>query len=209
MKKAVIFDMDGVLIASEPVYQKRRQRFFEKYGIHLTEKQQLSFVGSNPPKMMATLFPNDARKQTEFLTAYRAYTAKHIIDYASILDPTAETFLKKLQQKGLTLAVASSGSQRAIEQVLTETGLASYFETYVSGESFEESKPHPAIYQATAEKLGYQPSECIAVEDSYYGVLAASQAGIDVLLLRNPFYHIEAPQAHAEIDKLIQVLDFV
>lgn len=205
MKKAVIFDMDGVIIDSEITYQKRRTDFFAQKGINLTAEQQQAFVGTNPDDMLLSLFPDDEKERAKVKAEFIAFRDTYELDIKGMLNPEIEPLLSELKKNGYRLAVASSGVYDHIVRVLEVTNLLNYFELVVSGQMFAKSKPHPEIYTYTVSKLGLQASECLAIEDSEHGVNAARGAGIDVLGLVNESYKVDLDQATDKIHSLKEV----
>lgn len=211
MKKAVIFDMDGVIIDSELVYQKRREQFFREKDIILTADRQQSFIGTNPDDLFLALFPEDEQKQkrerlkAEFLT----FRENYVMDIPGMLNPEIEEVLICLKEAGYRLAVASSGAYASVMNVLEQTKLTTYFELIVSGQQFAKSKPDPEIYRYTATHLGLLESECLAIEDSEHGVKAAQAAGIDVLGLVNKAYQVDLSQATHVIHSLTELPDWL
>lgn len=209
MKKAIIFDMDGVLIDSEPFYQKRREDFFKHYDIVLSPAQQQEFIGSNPDDMFRFLFPNDLKSQLALKHDYLNYKHDHVISYTDIINPDLVNTLERLKQHHLKIAIASSGSLESIQSVLKANHLLNTFNVIVSGTQFERSKPHPAIYLETLSQLKLSASECLAIEDSTHGIQAAKSAGIEVLALRDARYQTDQSQATATIDSLLEILNWL
>ncbi len=181
MIKAVIFDMDGVIVDSEPVYQKRRANFFKENHVEISKEMQVKLIGSNPRDMMAFLFPEDRKKQKKFQADYEIFKLNYKINYQELLNPSIKEVLKILKKRQLTVAVASSSTLSAVKEVLSVNQITSYFDLLVSGEEFERSKPDPKIYRETLKRMALNSDEAIAVEDSYYGIQAAKGAQIKVL----------------------------
>lgn len=209
MKKAIIFDMDGVLIDSEPLYRKRREDFFKQHDIVLSEDQQQEFIGSNPDDMFRFLFPNNLSKQNIFKRDYLNYKHNQVVAYTEIINPDLVRTLGQLKQHHVKLAIASSGSLDSIKAFLKANHLLNNFDVIVSGTQFERSKPHPAIYLETLSQLKLSASECLAVEDSTHGIQAAKSAGIEVLGLKDARYPIDQSQATATITSLLDILDWL
>lgn len=182
MIKAVIFDMDGVIIDSEPVYYKRMIEYLE-YKEHLfDDRDLLKVVGSSHKdtlRMICEIIGKELA-QDEFTLDYNSYFKDKPVDYKEILYPEIKLLLRDLRAKGYKLALASSSSPENISHVLEECGITEYFPVILSGHDFENSKPHPEIYLTTAKCLGLKPEECMAVEDSSYGIESAKEAGMIV-----------------------------
>src|SRR5699024_5284173 len=208
MKKAVIFDVDGVIIFSERIYQKRREIFFEKNGLKLSEEEQEYFVGLNARAMFSQLIA-DSKKRQKLLTDYADFRDSYPIDYPKIFNPDLLSTFAALKEKNVRLAVASSGVLKNIHEILKVNQIADYFELVVSGEMFEHSKPHPQIYQHTVSQLGLLPEQCLAVEDSTFGIEAARKANVDVAALKSTQYQINQSQATYQIDSTKKILNLL
>jgi len=209
MKKAVIFDMDGVIVFSEQLYRERRQLFFEQYDIILTKEDQDNLVGSNKKNMFQSLFPNQEEKQLMMRQAYEAFTETFTIDYRKILNKDIPVLLEELRKRKLKLAVASSGPYIGVGKVLEHNQIRHYFDFIVSGEDFAESKPHPEIYEYTIKKLQLPKEACIAIEDSAHGIKSAISAGIDVVALKDKTFGIDQQDATYMVDTVLEILDFI
>lgn len=203
--KAIVFDMDGVLVDSERFHSKVLDNFFVESGIdasHLTPKD---FVGSVLkdmwPKVLRDKFTeaHAAQVHQEFLD----YDAQFPIPYKELLLPGVTDALKTFSEKGYKMAVASSSRRHEIAEVLDTHDLRQYFEFFLSGQDeFEQSKPNPAIYLAAMEKLGVEPSETLIIEDSHYGIMAGKAAGATVWAVKDNYFGINQEQADRFIETL-------
>ncbi|HCM89573.1 MULTISPECIES: HAD family phosphatase [Vagococcus] len=195
MKKAVIFDMDGVIIQSEIFYLKRRELFFNEQGIIISDDFQQNTIGSNPKAMFEALFPNDLAKQQEMLIAFANFRKDFKVNYSEMLTDHIQEVLTWLKLNDYKIGLASAGEYLSLVNVLEVTGLTGFFDVVVSGADMAKSKPAPDVYLAAAEKLGMKPSECVAIEDSTYGIQAAISAGMDCLALKPKDFVINQSQA--------------
>ena len=110
------------------------------------------------------------------------------IDYAKNVMPGVVDFIKYLKNSGYQLAIASSSYQKDILRMIKENHLEDIFDVIVSGEMFENSKPNPQIYNYTVQKMNVDKNDILVIEDSEYGILAALNASLDVMMLRNEMY---------------------
>ncbi len=207
--KAVIFDLDGVIVDSEPVYLENLWAYVRGYRPEVTLEQMYDTVGRSAAdcwERVRTLM-DDARPWEDIRRDYRSTTRKELVlDYARIFRPQAALVLPELKARGLKLALASSSGLDLVHQVLKETGIHSWFDAVVSGDMFRESKPNPEIYHFTAASLGVPEPQCLAVEDSTVGILAAKGAGMSVAALadlRFPFEQWRADYLIQDIRELL------
>ncbi|GMA09149.1 haloacid dehalogenase [Tetragenococcus halophilus subsp. flandriensis] len=209
MRKAVIFDVDGVIVFSEKAYQKRRAAFFEQNNVSVAQEVQDYFVGSNANDMFEQLFPEDIDKRTELLQAYKKFRQHYPMDYQEMFNPDILPTLDKLANKNIRMAVASSGPLENIYRILEVNQIKEYFELITSGDMFARSKPNPEIYQYTLSRLKLQPSDCLVIEDSTFGIEAARRANLTVAALKSPQFNIDQSQANYQIESPQQLLDLV
>ncbi|HUF39946.1 MAG TPA: HAD family phosphatase [Anaerolineales bacterium] len=206
---AVIFDMDGVIVDSEPIYFASNQRLFARLGFDVRGDDYAQFVGLSADRMWATLkerhrlpHPISDLVQMEADGMLAGLLAAELHPMPGLLD-----LLDRLQAQGCKIALASSSARRVITAVLENLGLAGRFEPAVSGEDVPHGKPAPDIFLLTARLLGVPPAGCLVIEDSASGVRAAKTAGMRCTALRSPN---SGPQdlspADAIIDSLAQVI---
>lgn len=204
MIKAVIFDMDGVLIDSEIVYLRHQHKNLKPKYPWVTEESLYPLVGMSSQEdkaFLAGLLRRDA-KDPAFLQEIAELYAGCTVWYPDILRPQVPGLLKKLRKMGFQVALASSSSLKNIRQVLQECEIEDCFDSIISGEQFHRSKPDPEIYRFTMERLGRQPSECLIIEDSTYGVQAGVASGALVAALRDDRFPFDQSPAQLHIDSL-------
>lgn len=176
--KAVVYDMDGVLIDSEPLWRKGEVEVFAKYGIALTEEMCFRCMGLRIDEVVAFWFKEFGVGMDRAPQAQNDILDKmvELITAEGQALPGVSSSLAFWQGKGMRLALASSSATRLIEAVLDRLGIRAYFEVIHSAEHEPFGKPHPAVYISAAQKLGVPPTECLAIEDSVNGVIAAKAA---------------------------------
>ena len=212
MIKAVIFDMDGVIIDSELVYLEQMWEFGKTRNPQMKLEELYPMVGASKADAWSVLARAMGQGQT--WEEARADLKAHVdlyrdVDYRKIFRPEIRQILAELKKKGYKLAVASSTQLPLVERVMRENGIIDQFEILVSGNQFEKSKPDPEIYLYTAAKLGVKPEECLAVEDSTFGVLAGHRAGMTVAALQDDRFQFDQSPADYRMDRLTEVLEIL
>ena len=205
MIKAVIFDMDGVMIDSEPLWEKAERILLGKRGIDYTPDYRDKIVGLNQNDSGALLIEtfnldesvvDIINERVKILTGIYEKELKTVEGLLPLLD--------EIKEQGIPLAVASSSPMRLIKFVLNMFSLNDYFDVLVSGECIENGKPHPDIYLEAARQLGVEPSECLAIEDSINGVLSAKSAGMVCIAVPDKRL---TPDKFANADKIVDRLE--
>lgn len=175
---AAIFDMDGLLVDSEPLWHRAEIEILGGLGVPLQvdhcRQTKGMFVGE-VTRYWFERFPWDGPAPDEVGTAIVDRVIE-LVDHEGQLLPGVESAVNLCQARGLSLAVASSSQYRLIEWVLARFGLRDLFDLVHSAEDEPFGKPHPAVFLTTAERLGVQPQRCLVWEDSPAGVLAAKAA---------------------------------
>lgn len=186
--KAVIFDMDGVLVDSQPYHFKADIDTMAEYGVIKDQKFYESFAGTLTADRMRTLkemFGLDV--PVEEMTIKRENMILDIMGKDDIKPVSGiPEFLRSIKEKGLTTAVASSSDYKLINLILDRLKIAKYFDSVTSGSDVKRGKPSPDVFLLAAERIGIEPSECLVVEDSENGVKAAKAAGMKALGYINP-----------------------
>lgn len=185
--KAVIFDIDGLLVDTETVAAKVATEVCASIGIELTIHEQQQIVGVTAAKFFGDLFTQ--RSETKhnlseiILKFHNAYEQK--LPNSLKAFEGAKSVPESLKSKGLLLAVVSGSTKKQVEMILNFLGIENLFDVIVTAEDVTESKPSPAGYLLAAEKLGVDPMSCVVLEDATVGVKAAKDAGMKVIGVRN------------------------
>jgi HAD superfamily hydrolase (TIGR01509 family) len=180
--QAVIFDVDGVLVDSEPLFYAHLQLFLVERGVaDPTQVSHGALKGLNSLTMSQLMVDSYALDivAEDFSAQHRAAYFEHLSSLEHIPEiPGVTMFVKQLAKSGHPLAIASGASQRRIDFFLQKLQLASYFSVIVCGDEVEHPKPAPDIFLLAAERLGEKPANCVVVEDAENGVRAAKAAGM-------------------------------
>ncbi|NJX16763.1 HAD family hydrolase [Tamlana crocina] len=181
MLKAVIFDMDGVIIDSEPLHNKAYHDMFDEIGIDVSAEMYQSFTGQSTINICKRLCDHFNLEQTpEYLVSLKRKHYKRFFESDSdltLIDGVLD-LIKDYHNNGVTLVLGSSASMSGINQIFERFDLNQYFKAKFSGGDLKQSKPHPEIFLKSAEATGYNREECLVIEDSTNGVEAAKAANI-------------------------------
>lgn len=185
--EAVVFDMDGVLIDSEPLWRKAEIAVMAKRGVTLTEEDCKRLMGLRTDEVVKQIaadwktdLPVDGVVEEIIHGVCGLIAAEgHVIE--GFRDLALE-----LKAQGVPLAVATSSPMRVVNSVLQRTGLEGVFSVVVSAEKFPYGKPHPQVYIEACAGLGFHPTQCIAIEDSLNGTLAAKAARMKAIAVPEP-----------------------
>jgi HAD superfamily hydrolase (TIGR01509 family) len=198
--KAVIFDMDGVIVDSEPLWRIAEREVFAGVGLNLTDADCEKTMGMRTDEVAAYWYgrspwrgPSPA--EVEDLIEGRMQTL--IAERAEAM-PGLQHAISRARAAGLEIAIASSSTPVLIEAVLDKLGLGTTFAVIRSAIEEEFGKPHPAVFLTTARLLGVEPDECVVIEDSVAGVRAARAAGMRVIAI--PPDHLSDKAAYSEAD---------
>lgn len=181
MLKAVLFDMDGVIVNTEPLHRNAYHRMFDDVNIEVPDALYASFTGQSTLTICKTLckhFDLPIGPATLVDIKRDHFKQLFVTDTSlALLDGVLE-LIKEYHSNGLTLVLASSASMENINNIFERFDLNRYFIAKLSGADLEASKPHPEIFEKAATASGYEPHECIVIEDSTNGIIAAKEAGI-------------------------------
>lgn len=187
--KAVLFDMDGVLINTEPLHYRMWKETFAGRGLEIDYDGYKGCIGTTVAFLMDLIlkeYGRDFREDKELLKEAAAIKERMIQEEGFPEMPGMQEMLQKLYDAGFLLAIASSSPYAIIEAAMEYIGVRHYFTLLNSGESVAHSKPAPDIYLDTAKKLGVAPKECVVLEDSTNGTIAAVSAKMLCVGLDNP-----------------------
>jgi len=192
MIKAVIFDLDGVLVSTDELHYRAWKRLAEELGItRFTREDNVRQRGvsrmaslevllekADPPLLRDTPFTDE--EKNEWAARKNGYYVDSLSDISeNDVLPGALDFIELMKQRGMLLAVGSASKNAPL--ILEKTGLSKYMDAIISGNEATRSKPDPQVFLLGAEKLGIAPFECLVVEDANAGIEAAKNGGMTAL----------------------------
>ena len=188
MKPNVIFDMDGVIVNSEPVIMKAAKDALNSYGIPAEYSDFEPYIGAGEEKFIISLCEKYGKPELIdeiILKMFENFEAD--IDKMKVF-PAAKPLIEKLVSLGHTLALVSSAARRKLSVSLKEAGIdEKNFKVVLSGSDVKEKKPSPEPYLSGAERLGVSPSDCVVIEDAISGVKSAKAAGMECIAVTTSF----------------------
>lgn len=205
--RAAIFDMDGLLIDSEPLWREAEVDVFGAVGVPLTEEMCRETTGLRHDVVVRHWHARYPWNEPgiDQLTGQLADAAQALVVARGELMAGAQQAIEILHQHGLQLAIASSSPRSLIEAVVRKFGLDEYFSVLHSAEDEEAGKPDPAVYLSTMSMLNVEPTDCVALEDSLSGIRAAKAAGAMVVAVPDP--EVAHDPAFAEADIVLSSLE--
>lgn len=180
--RALIFDMDGVIIDSNPLHRAAWSEYTRRHSVEMTEAMQQRMYGKRNDEIIRDFLGNHLSEPEVFAhgaakeALYREMMKPHA---AEALVPGIREFLARHAK--LKLALATNAEPPNVDFVLDSTGLRSFFPVIVNGHQVSNPKPHPEIYLRVADLLSLSPADCVVFEDSYTGVQAGLAAGMRVV----------------------------
>jgi HAD superfamily hydrolase (TIGR01509 family) len=206
--EAVVFDLDGVLLQSEEVWDSVRERYVRERGGRYDEEVQRATMGMSAPEWSRFLH-EEASVADDPATINRDVVARMLEAYRHDLPllPGAVEAVRRAAA-AFPLGLASSSNREVFEEVLELAGIAGCFRATVSSEEVEHGKPAPDVYLEAARRLGVSPGRCTAVEDSHAGIRSAKSAGMRVVAIPNASYPPDE-ETLASADTVVHSLDDV
>ena len=209
MKKAILFDMDGVLLDTEPVYAEGLQAALNENGISVPLRELYSLAGLEVgEKIEAVAHARGILPDTEkIVREYRAAQQIRLRDFSQLLKPGAKELLQTLRSRGCRLALCSNSTASRIAAVFRDTGLGDFFDIVIQGDQVRRRKPDPEIYRLAIQELSISAESCAAVEDSVFGIRAAKAAGLQTIAVLDSRFPYINGSADRTVRSLRQVAD--
>lgn len=198
---AFLFDMDGVIVDSNPAHKIALRQFCKKYGYDLSEHQlKEKIYGRTNKDWIPALFGQIDRQKAKALADEKEKLFREI--YKPTIEPVKGllSFLEKIRSAEIPRAIATSAPQENVDFTLDKTGTRPFFEIILNESSVENGKPDPEIYLKSAKAVGFPPEQCIVIEDSLSGVKAGKAAGCKVVAITTTHSREELSEADTIID---------
>ncbi len=211
--RAVLFDMDGLIVDTEPIHFAAFRTYMSRFGVDMPESMMAEFIGySDVENLMDLKEKYKVEESLDRMVIERRAIYLELVKTLPIkVFPGFWEFSAKARERGLKLAVVSSASAEQVKIVLSrlfehrpqEGPPARYFDAIVTGDDVEHNKPAPDVYLEGARRLSIAPEHCLALEDSPPGVKSASTAGMFVVAIPNEYTcKLSFPGAQAVVDSL-------
>lgn len=200
-KKLIIFDMDGILVDSEPYWNLAIRKGFRTVGLEMSDTMCEETMGARLNEVVDFRVEKhqiDRSKSTEIEKEIEDEINRLVETEAGILPGVLES-IGWLKDEGYMLAIASSSPHRLINTVLDKLGCRDSFESVFSAQDDEMGKPHPSVYIRCAKQLGFLPEHCIVIEDSVNGMVAGKAAKMKVIVVPDPKMKQDAAWGLADI----------
>lgn len=204
MIEAIIFDMDGVLADSEPIYHLSINQVLESHGLRLSEEANKAILGTTVQHTWSWLKHRYSLDGdiSQWIKEYDAVILRNLRENV-VAAPGLYKFLDHLVIGGYLIGLASSSQSNWVDTVLSTLGIKDRFQVILSGDMVTNGKPAPEIFLRTAKGLGVNPSQCLVLEDSPHGIKGAKAAGMTVVAVLTPLTrNLDLSLADYRIDSL-------
>ena len=199
--KVIIFDLDGVVIDSEPLHAEAKRQVFDRYGIEVPSSVYTEFKGQTDRDVLTYVAQNFAGNGAEAdeLIAAKQAVYNQLVEEDLKLIPGFQDFLARAEKEGLRLGLVTSAVRENQERTFARFGLSGRFEAVITAEDVTNAKPDPEPYVKMTERLNTAPAACLVIEDSVNGVHSGKQAGCQVAALTTTFSTPVLSEAGADV----------
>ena len=204
--KGAIFDMDGTLLDSMPVWHRLTQNYLKQFNVHITDEDFAACEGFSQPEVADYFLARHPELPLTRETMLGGMDALITSRYESIAVPKDGVldFLERMRRQGVKMAIATLTARRHAEKALLDRDMMQYFEFMLTIEDIGVSKREPDIYLAAAERLGLAPADCLVFEDAPYAGVTAHRAGFQLCGLAEPAYAAGEAELRSVSDVFIE-----
>lgn len=204
--KGAIFDMDGTLLDSMPVWHRLTQNYLKQFNVHITDEDFAACEGFSQPEVADYFLARHPELPLTRETMLDGMDALITSRYESIAVPKDGVldFLERMRRQGVKMAIATLTARRHAEKALLDRDMMQYFEFMLTIEDIGVSKREPDIYLAAAERLGLAPADCMVFEDAPYAGVTAHRAGFQLCGLAEPAYAAGEAELRSVSDVFIE-----
>lgn len=204
--KGAIFDMDGTLLDSMPVWHRLTQNYLKQFNVHITDEDFAACEGFSQPEVADYFLTRHPELPLTRETMLGGMDALITSRYESIAVPKDGVldFLERMRRQGVKMAIATLTARRHAEKALLDRDMMQYFEFMLTIEDIGVSKREPDIYLAAAERLGLAPADCMVFEDAPYAGVTAHRAGFQLCGLAEPAYAAGEAELRSVSDVFIE-----
>lgn len=195
--EAIIFDMDGTLIATTEADYLAWKRLFQDHGIELTFEKYYPLLGRKSADVVSDILGVSGKYAEKEMHQKMVYFEEIARNNGIEVLPHVEPFLQLLESLGIPMALATSSRLMKMNLMMEMSGLRKYFKVFITGEEVIHGKPDPEMFLMAAVRLGVDPSACLVVEDAIHGVTAAKAAGMKCVAVLNT--HTPEELSHADL----------
>lgn len=185
LARHVVFDLDGVIVDSEPIHERANDEYLASLGARIDEALREDMMGRRVRELTDAIAERFGRPPGEVFAEREAIFWRLLDSRGVRAMPGLDAAIARLSGAGLELAVATSGTRAYVDLVLERLGVRAAFAAVVSGEDVTHGKPCPDAYLRVADLLGADPADCVALEDTFHGVAAARAAGMHAVAVPN------------------------
>lgn len=204
--KGAIFDMDGTLLDSMPVWHRLTQNYLKQFNVHITDEDFAACEGFSQPEVADYFLARHPELPLTRETMLGGMDALITSRYESVAVPKDGVldFLERMRRQGVKMAIATLTARRHAEKALLDRDMMQYFEFMLTIEDIGVSKREPDIYLAAAERLGLAPADCMVFEDAPYAGVTAHRAGFQLCGLAEPAYAAGEAELRSVSDVFIE-----
>lgn len=203
MIKAILFDFDGVICDTEPIYFEFKLDKMQRMGLHVSREWLMKFVGENFKTMILREYESDNKEA--IIQEYFEEFDKLYIDYQKALYPKVFEFVAYCQNKGIKCYICSNANRIKMESAISQLNLNARFDHIYTSYQLGVSKPNPEFYTKILNDLNLTNEEVIVIEDSTKGIKAAKEANIFTVAKKEYYFNIDQSHADYHIDDFDEI----